>query len=126
MTYYSFYNAPLIETAFSEDKLSMGFVDDSMLLAIRDILEQCHEKLKDMMEHAGGGFEWLRTHNSPFELSKTVLMNFPRSYRDSIPGALSLARPSPDGSVMSSLVHPVSSYKYLDIIFDSKLRWSLY
>jgi hypothetical protein len=126
MTYYSFYNTPLIKTASSDDKLSMGFVDDSMMLAIGDMLKQCHKKLKDMMECAGGGFEWSRTHNSPFKLSKTVLMNFPRSYRDPIPGVLSLARPNPDGSVTSSLIHLVSSYKYLGIIFDPKLHWSLH
>jgi ribonuclease HI len=126
MSYYSFYNAPLIEIASSEDELSMGFVDDSMMLATGDTLEQCHSKLKDMMERAGGGFEWSRTHNSPFELSKTALMNFPRSYRDPIPGALRLAKPNLDGSITTSLVHPVASYKYLGVIFDPKLRWSLH
>jgi hypothetical protein len=53
-------------------------------------------------------------------------MNFPRSYRDPIPGALSLAKPNPDGTVLTSLVHPVPSYKYLGMIFDPKLRWSLH
>jgi hypothetical protein len=57
MCYYSFYNAPLIETATSEDKLSLGFVNNSMMLAIGDTLEHCHEKLKEMIEQAGGGFE---------------------------------------------------------------------
>ena len=100
-------------------------IDDSMMLAIRDTLDECHEKLKDMMEHPKGGFEWLHTHNSPYELSKLALMNFPRSYRDANPGALSLDRPNPDGSVMTSLTHPVSLYKYLGVIFDPKLRWTL-
>jgi hypothetical protein len=126
MNYYSFYNAPLIESASSEDELSLGFVDDSMMLTIRDSLAQCHEKLKNMMEQSGGGFEWLLTHNSPFELSKMVLMNFPRLYRDCVPGALSLAKSNPDGSVTASLVHPVSLYKYLGITFNPKLHWSLH
>jgi ribonuclease HI len=126
MNYYSFYNAPLIETASSDDELSSGFVDDSMMLAIGDTLELCHAKLKDMMERVGGGFEWSLTHNSPFELTKTALMNFPRSYRDPVPGALSLTKPNLDGSVSTSLVHPVLSYKYLGVIFDPKLRWSLH
>jgi ribonuclease HI len=65
-------------------------------------------------------------HNSPFELSKTVLMNFPRSHRDLAPGALSLAKPNSDGTVSLSLVHLVPSYKYLGVIFDPKLRWSLH
>jgi hypothetical protein len=125
MSHFSFYNAPLIETESSEDELSPGFVDDSMMLAIGDSLTQCHARLKDMMERPRGGFEWSLTHNSPYELSKMALMNFPRSYRDAIPGALSLDKPNLDGSVTTMLTHPVLSYKYLGVIFDPKLCWML-
>ena len=55
MNYYAFYNAPLIETAVGNDKLSPGFVDDSMVLAIGNTLAECHIKLKDMMERPGAG-----------------------------------------------------------------------
>lgn len=65
MLYYSFYNAPLLETAIGQDELSPGFVDDSMMLAVGNDLADCHRKLKDMMERPGRGFEWSRTHNSP-------------------------------------------------------------
>jgi hypothetical protein len=85
MLFHSFYNVPLLETARGCDELSPGFVDDSMMLVIGNGLEECHEKLKDMMERPGGGFKWSRTHNSPFEISKIVLMNFPCSYRDEAP-----------------------------------------
>ena len=54
MNYYSFYNAPLIEIAAGDDKLSPGFIDDSMVLAISNSLEQCHGMLKDMMERPMG------------------------------------------------------------------------
>ena len=64
-------------------------------------------------------------HNSLFKLTKTALMNFPRSYRDPIPGNLSLDKPNPDGSTTNSLTAPVVSYKYLRIIFGPKLCWSL-
>jgi hypothetical protein len=94
MDYYSFDNAPPIKTAISEDELSPGFVDDSMMLTTGDSLDQCHTKLKDMMEWAGGGFEWSHFHNSPLELSKTMLMNFPRSFHDHIPGDLRLDKPN--------------------------------
>jgi hypothetical protein len=43
-----------------------------------------------------------------------------------MPGAISLAKPNLDGSVTTSLVLPVSSYKYLGIIFNPKLHWSLH
>ena len=96
-----------------------------MVLAMGNSLAQCHEKLKDMMECPNGGFDWSLTHNSPFELSETVLMNFSRSYRDTIPGPLRLDKPNADGSTTSSLTNPVSSYKYLGVIIDPKLHWSL-
>jgi hypothetical protein len=107
--------------AQGNDKLSLGFINDFMVLAIGNTLAQCHRKLKDMMEWPGGGFSWSLTHNSPFELSKTVLMNFPRSYRDPIPGALRLDKPNANGSITLSLTNPVASYKYLGIIIGPKL-----
>ena len=121
MLYYSFYNVLLLEVASSSNELSPGFVDDSMMLAIGNTLEDCHSTLKDMMERLGGGFDWSYTHNSLFELSKTVLMNFPRTYRDHIPGGLSLDKPNIDGSVTTSVALPVLSYKYLGGLFDPKL-----
>src|ERR1700683_3735695 len=111
MSLYGFYNEPLIETASSLDELSPGFVDDSMMLAIGDLLAECHAKLKDMMERPNGGFDWSTTHNSPFELTKTALMNFPRSHRDIPPGDLVLDKTNPDGSVSSHSISAVSSYK---------------
>ena len=125
MLYYSFYNAPLIEVAASASELSPGFVDDSIMLAISDTIEDCHSTLKDMMERPGRGFKCSFTHNSPFELSKTALMNFPRSYRDHIPGGLSLDKPNADGMITTSVALPVLSYKYLGILFDPRLRRSL-
>jgi hypothetical protein len=125
MLFYSFYNAPLLETAKGQDELSLGFVDDSMMLAIGNNLAECHEKLKDMMERPGGGFEWSHTHNSPFEISKITLMNFPHSYRDAVPGDLILDKLNPDGTITTSSTKAVNSYKYLGVIFDLGLKWTL-
>lgn len=126
MLLYGFYNAPLIEVANSQDELSPGFVDDSMFLAVGATLQECHGKLKKMMERPGGGFKWSISHSSPFEISKVALMNWPRSHRDVIPGDLTLDRPNGDGSSTPSTVKTVGSYKYLGIIFDTGLRWTLH
>ena len=125
MLYYSFYNTPLIEVAASANELPPGFVDDSMMLAIGDTIEDCHSTLKDMMERPGRGFEWSFIHNSPFELSKTALMNFPRSYRDHILGGLSLDKPNADSTITTSVALPILSYKYLGVLFNPRLSWSL-
>jgi hypothetical protein len=122
MIYYTFYNAPLLDTAKLNDELSPGFINDSMMLTIGDSLASCHKKLKNMMEREGGGFEWLCTHNSPFELFKTALMDFPRSFCDSSLDDLSLDKPNTDGTVSNFKIKPVTSYKYLGVIFDLKLH----
>lgn len=96
------------------------------MLAVGDDLAECHGKLKDMMERPGGGFEWSNTHSSLFEISKIALMNFPRSYRDTIPGDLVLDKPNQDGTVTMSTIKAVYSYKYLGIIFDPGLKWTLH
>ena len=66
MLLYGFYNVPLIEVASSQYKLSPGFVNDSMFLAVGATLQECHRKLKEMMERQGGGFERSISHISLF------------------------------------------------------------
>ena len=45
--------------------------------------------------------------------------------RDHIPEGLTLDKPNADGTITSSIVLPVLSYKYLGVLFDPKLHWSL-
>ena len=85
----------------------------------------CHAKLKDMMERPDGGFDWSQTHNSPLGLSKLGLMNFPRSFRDATPTDLVLEKSNSDGFTSVCMVKTVTSHKYLGIIFDPKLWWTL-
>ena len=73
----------------------------------------------------GGGFEWSCTHNSSFELSKVTLMNFPKSFQDAIPGDLILDKPNLDGSITTSTIKVVASYKYFGVIFNPSLHWNL-
>ena len=85
MMFYAFYNAGLLELSVpnSPDKQQFGFADDVALLATTWTTEEAHQNLKNMMERPGGALEWLRTHNSPFEMSKLALMNFsPKSIDD--------------------------------------------
>ena len=126
MLYYVFYNAPLIEIASGSSELSPGFVDDSMMLAIGDSLAICHTTLKNMTECPSSGFDWSHTHNSPYELSKVGLMNFPCSFRDQIRTDLTLHKPNLDGLGSASTIQTVTSYKYLGVIFNLKLCWTLH
>jgi hypothetical protein len=125
MGYYSIYNAALMSITCRLNELSQEFVDDSMFLTIGDSLAKCHGKLKNMMEHPNSSFDWLGTHNSPYELSKASLMNFLKSYRDAIPKDLKLEKPNSQGIATISTVTTVTSYKYLGIIMDPSLKWTL-
>ncbi|KAF5375879.1 hypothetical protein D9615_008261 [Tricholomella constricta] len=83
-----------------------------------------HTIIADMTERPGGGFDWSQSHNSPFELSKLALMNFPRSPRDQVPPDLILTRHNEDGTATTQTVETTPTYKYLGVVFDSKLRWT--
>jgi ribonuclease HI len=124
MLLYSFYNAPLIDSTQHNNEISLGFVDDSMFLAIADSIDEAHAMLCDMMERPKGGFDWSISHNSPFELSKLALMDFPRSPQDRASTNLTITRRNTDNSTTTQTVNAVTSYKYLGVLFDPKLRWT--
>ncbi|KNZ81325.1 hypothetical protein J132_02015 [Termitomyces sp. J132] len=60
MIFYALYNAPLLLTVHpnSASEISIGFVNDTMFLAIAQSLKEAHRILVDMMEHAQGSFNW--------------------------------------------------------------------
>lgn len=126
MILYAFYNAPLILTASGVNETALGFVDDSMFLTVASSLPEAHQLLKDMMERRGGGFDWSKTHNSPFEPNKLALMNFPRPNSDPPPADLVLNKPSRNGPVTQITVSTANKYKYLGVILEPNLRWTLH
>ena len=58
MPLYSFYNAPLIQSASNMEKTALGFVDNSMFLITSKSLPKAHTIIKYMMECPNGGFNW--------------------------------------------------------------------
>ncbi|KAG5717879.1 hypothetical protein E4T56_gene1444 [Termitomyces sp. T112] len=123
MLFYAFYNAPLlcIIDPSSRSELSSGFVDDVMFLATAEPLMETHAILKDIMEHTQSTFLWSLSHHSAFELLKLALMNFPQSFRDSIPTNLSLQHINLNQSTATQVINTIVSYKYLGVVFDPKL-----
>ena len=126
MILYAFYNAPLILTATASNETALGFVDDSMFLAVAPTLHKAHQTLKDMMERRNVRFNWSTSHNSPFEPNKLALMNFPRSHRDPPPVDLVLSKPGPNNTSTQLTVKTANKYKYLGVILEPHLRWSLH
>ncbi|KNZ80714.1 hypothetical protein J132_04803 [Termitomyces sp. J132] len=126
MLFYAFYNVLLICIANSSNKseLASGFVDDVMFLAISKSLMETHMIIKDLIECIQGTFDWSTLHNSPFELSKLALMNFLCSHFDTILSKPALQCSNPNGSVTMQVVNTVKEFKYLSVIFNSRLHWS--
>lgn len=80
MVVYLFYNANFFDIQVTANRkgLLVGFVDDKNVIVDLGNPKQNVGALKDFMEKPGGGFEWADKHNSKFELSKMILIHFPR------------------------------------------------
>lgn len=107
MILYAFYNAPLIETAIHKHEKAMDFVDNCMDLAVADFLLEAHAMINEMRERQGGSFYWSTSHNSPFELSKLVLMNLSCSSHNMTSSDLTLSHINPDGSSTDQSINTV-------------------
>ena len=119
---YTYYNTDLIDIARDKHELSTGFVDDCAFVATADTLDKTHSILKNMMERANGGLEWSLFHNSPFELLKLAVMDFPRTSRDTASSPLCINKTDPQGVVTPYTISKVDTYKYLGVTFDPKLN----
>ena len=75
-----------------------------------------YEKIEDMMTKHNGVINWSKDHNSPLEYSKLALIDFSHQNRCTTRPNLTL----PHGEV-----EPKRSAKYLGIILDKHLSWSL-
>src|SRR6266481_6382799 len=76
MLLYLFYNADLLDVMSGPGEKGLGYVDDISPMVMADNFRQTHRMLKRVMLQPKGGFQWSRAHNSRFETTKSVLMNF--------------------------------------------------
>jgi len=116
MILYIIYNAGLLELVDKDnDEDALGYV---AILAIGNDLDNTTDKLSEIMNGRDGGLNWSRTHNSKFEISKSVIMHATRARSDDneYPGG------HPQLELDGQLVEEVESFKYLGIHVDNKLR----
>ena len=113
MLLYLFYNADLLDLAKGPDEKSLGYVDDIAFMAMANNFTQTHRVLKSMMLQARGGFQWSKAHNSKFETSKSVLMDFSHSK--------STARPPL--SIQGTTVTLASFHKFIGVMLNQVLQW---
>ena len=123
MILYAYHNADLIDIARGKWELSTEFVDDCAFITIADTIDDAHTILKDMMERPNGGLEWPQNYNSPFKLSKLVVMDFSRTPWDVASSPLYIDKVNPDGTTTPHNIAAINEYKYLEVMFDPRLNW---
>ena len=114
MVMYQFYNADLLDIPGEKSKSAIAYVDDTLLVATAEHFKEAHIKLANMMTREGGVMDWSKTHNSPLEYSKLVLIDF--THRNSSKKRAPLQLPHRQ-------LEPSASTKYLGIILDQNLNW---
>ena len=113
---YLFYNTDLVKIANADKgEYTSAYIDNAIISASADLFTEAHKKLKDMMTRDSGTICWAKTHNSPFKLSKLMLIDF--------------AHPSfplhhPPLILPSITISPTKSTKYLGLILNQNLNWS--
>ena len=126
MLLYMFYNMELIVIACGKNKLATGFVDDCTFVAVADSLKEAHTILKDMMERPNRGLDWSWGHNSQFEISKLAVMDFLHPHKAELSPPLIIDQTHLDGTTTLNTIALTQTYKYLRVIFDTKLTWGAY
>jgi ribonuclease HI len=114
MILYLYYNADVLDIPQGKHEMGLGYVDDKALIAIDKTFEKAHHTLKRMMTRPDGANEWSRTHNSRFELSKLVLVDFTRSR----------STRRPPLTLQDTTLIPQQTHKFLGVLMDQELRWN--
>jgi ribonuclease HI len=115
MILYIIYNADLVDVAKGRTKKerTLAFVDDTAFIAIGNDFHETHAILKDMLERAGGGYDWALAHNSKFETSKFALIDF----------SMNSVKDRPPLLTRGTTITPSETHKFLGVILDQALRW---
>jgi hypothetical protein len=116
MVIYIIYNADLINVSQGHpNELTLAFVDDTAFIAIGNSIKETHDMLQDMLERAGGGFDWSRDHNSKFETNKFALIDLTHTNpkeEDRLPM-----------NIRGTVIKPSPAHKFLRVIIDKRLSW---
>jgi len=116
MTLYQFYNADILDISLSKNESAIMYVDDMLLLAIANTFEKAHQMLSNMMIRQGGVTDWSTSHNSPLEYSKLALIDFAHQNNK---------QPRPHLHLPHKTIKPTDSAKYLGVVFDQNLNWTV-
>ena len=114
MILYIIYDSDLIDIAKkSKGKLTLAFVNNTILIAVAKTFQETHAMLHNMMERRGGAYNWLNKHNSKFETSKFSLIDF----------MLNRSKEYPPMVIHDTTIKPSTSHKFLGVMVDQELQW---
>ena len=94
-------------------KLCLGYVDDMALVAAAGTFSAAHRMLGSMLTREGGAYSWARSHNSRFEMTKSIIVNF--SCNKNIVW--------PPMSTQGTVIAAKQAHKFLGVMMDQELRW---
>ena len=119
---YLFYNADLLEACSqpSTYSTSIGYIDDMAILAIEDTAEENCQTLAAIHERAK---TWAFKHASIFAEDKYELIHFMRPCTPQRTAQAMLNQPL---ILPNRIIHPSKSSKYLGIILNPKLDWTVH
>ena len=111
MLLYLYYNSDLLEVPKGRDGLGLGYVDDMALVAIAKDFQEAHRGICHMMTQAGGAVEWSGAHNSRFEATKSVLVDF----------TCSKSKQCPPMELSRVILALQPAHKFLGVLLDQEL-----
>jgi hypothetical protein len=120
---FLFYNSDFLELQMLI--ITLGFVNDMMILRIGKNFEETTNGIREVMEQESGGLQWAKEHNSKFEMSKLAVMHMEWKKQKLLDGSYT-PMSHPPLIIQGKTVKEVQSYKYLGIHIDNKLNWKVH
>ena len=114
MVLYLCYNADILEVPSGKCEMGLGYVDDVAFVAAASSFSKAHKLLESMMRCPGGGNYWTIAHNSKFELSNLILVDF--SWSKTIE--------HPPVRLAGMLIWLQVALKFIGVDLDQGLRWN--
>ena len=112
MILYQYYNADILEVPHRDHESALAYMDDAILVATAKDFTKTHNILERMMNREGGAVDWSTKHNSKFEFSKLMLIDF--AHRNS-------KKSRPDLELSDITITPMQNAKYLGVFLDQHL-----
>ena len=114
MILYLYYNADILDVAHGQHELGLGYIDDMAFMVAAKMFHEAHCILGNMMTRPEGGNAWSLSHNSRFEASKSILVDF----------SCSNGIEHPPMWLGGAHITPQPAHKFLSIMLDQELQWS--